>query len=198
MWCTSTGACFTGRQQRAYPIVRVHKAFTVSRLNRRNAPTRDALCPSPPFATGGWAWVYITAANIRQGAKKSTDATVLTTKLSLNWIGLFKILAMGPTPAPDTPDGRLRHDKRFYLDLPSELPRRDSKYRGLVVRYKPRRNRDDTDDTINHHPTGLSTYVLDSSPTESPPYHIALDDVSPPPERLEVETDFGIPTRSRP
>ena len=71
----------------------------------------DALRRSPPFTTGGWTWIYNSAATIRQGAKKGTDATVLKTKLSFNWIGPFKILAVGPAPASAIPDGRPLHDK---------------------------------------------------------------------------------------
>ncbi|CAN0512005.1 unnamed protein product, partial [Laminaria digitata] len=40
-------------------------------------------------------------------------------RLSLNWIGPFKILAVGPAPASDTPDNRPLHDKLLFLDLPS-------------------------------------------------------------------------------
>ena len=181
----------TSRQQLAYLTVRAHHAVTVSRLDRRNAPILDALHRSPSFTTGCWTWVYNTAATIRQGAKKGTDATVLKTKLSLNWIGPFKILAVGPTPASDTPDGRSLHDRLLYLDLSSDLPGRDSNCRVSVVRCKPCRNPYDTDDIKKHLPAGLSTYDLNSSRTKSPPYHATLDDVSPPPERLEVKQISG-------
>ena len=50
------------------------------------------------------------------------------------------------------------------------------------------RNPDDTDDIPKHLPAGFSTYVLNSL-TKSPPYHVTLDEVSPPPERVEVEQD---------
>jgi len=94
----------TDRQQRAYsPVLELYH-ITTSRLQRRNAPIMAALSASPPFTVGGWAWVYNSASTIRQGAKKDTDATVLKTKLSLNWNGPFKILAVGPAPASDTPD----------------------------------------------------------------------------------------------
>ena len=74
----------TGRQQRSYRAVRELHAIYVSRLDRRNAPIMDALRRSPLFTTGGWAWIYNTAATIHQGAKKGTDATVLKTKLYFN------------------------------------------------------------------------------------------------------------------
>ena len=181
----------TSRQQLAYLTVRAHHAVTVSRLDRRNAPILDALHRSPSFTTGCWTWVYNTAATIRQGAKKCIDATVLKTKLSLNWIAPFKILAVGPTPASDTPDGRPLHQKLLYLDFPSDLPGRNSKCRVSVVRCKPCRNPDDTDDIPKHLSAGISTYVLNSSSTKSPPYHVTLDDVSPPPERFEVQQISG-------
>ena len=177
----------TGRQQCAYRIVREHHDVTVSRLDHRKAPIMDDLRRSPPFTAGGWAWVYNTASSIQQGAKKGTDATVLKTKLSLNWIGRFKVLTVGPTPVSDTPDGRPLHDELLYLDLPSDLPGRDPNCCVSVVRCKPCWNPDDTDDIPKHLPAGLSTYVLNYSSTKSPPYNVTLDDVSPTPERLEVE-----------
>ena len=110
---------------------------------------------------------------------------------SFHWIAPFKILAVGPTPASDTPDGRPLHQKLLYLDFPSDLPGRNSKCRVSVVRCKPCRNPDDTDDIPKHLPAGISTYVLNSSSTKSPPYHVTLDDVSPPPERFEVQQISG-------
>ena len=100
----------TARQQRAYRTVRELYANNVSRLNRRNAPIMDALRRSPPFTIGGWAWIYNSAATIRQGAKKGTDATVLKTNLSFNWISPFNILTAGPAPAFAISDGRPLHD----------------------------------------------------------------------------------------
>ena len=121
----------TGRQQRSYRAVRELHAIYVSRLDRCNAPIMDALRRSPPFTTGGWVWIYNTAATIRQDAKKGTDTTVLKTKLSFNWIGPFKILTVGPAPASAATDGRRLHDKLFYFDLPSDMPGRDSNRRRL-------------------------------------------------------------------
>lgn len=80
------------------------------------------------------AWIYNTAATIRQGARKGTDTTVLKAKHSHNWIGPFKILAVGPTPASDVPDGCPLHDKLLYLYLISGMPGRDSNCRESVVR----------------------------------------------------------------
>ena len=181
----------TERQQRAYSLVRELYHITTSRLQRRNAPIMAALSASPPFTVGGWAWVYNSASTIRQGAKKDTDATVLKTKLALNWNGPFKILAVGPAPASDTPDNRPLHDKLLFLDLPSDLPGRDSKPRVSVKRCKPCRSPDDTTDLPKYLPADLTTYVLTASAAKSPPYHVTADDVTPPPERLDVERITG-------
>ena len=63
--------------------------------------------PVPKFAFGGMVWVYNMAATIRQGAKMDADAKVLKAKLSLNWTGPYKVLAVGPCTPADTPDGSL-------------------------------------------------------------------------------------------
>ena len=47
----------TDRQQRVNDIVCKHHNLTVSRVNRRNSALADALCPTPKFSAGGWAWV---------------------------------------------------------------------------------------------------------------------------------------------
>ena len=86
----------TDRPQRAYDILREHHALTVARVNRGNSALADALRPVPKIDVGGWVWVYNTAATIRQDAKPDTDAKVLEDKLSLNWTGLYKVLAIGP------------------------------------------------------------------------------------------------------
>ena len=151
----------------------------------------DALRLFPPYAVGGWAWVYNTAATARQGAKKDTDTAVLKTKFSLNWTKPYKVLVAGPTPASDTPDNRPLHDKLLFLDLPSDLPGRDCKRHVFVERCKPCQNSDDTSDIPKHLPSDLTQYVLNSFSAKSPPFHITLDDVSPPPERLEVEQITG-------
>ena len=181
----------TDRQQRAYSLVRELHRLTVSRLQRRNAPIIAALLAFPPFSVGGWAWGYNSASTIRQGAKKGIDATVLKTKLSLHWNGPFTILAVGPTAASDTDDNRPLQDKLLFLDLLSDLPGRDSKPRVSVKRCKPCHNPDDTSDIPKHLPAELTTYVLTASAAKSPPYRVILDDVTPPPERLEVEQITG-------
>ena len=116
---------------------------------------------------------------------------MLKTKLSLNWIGPFKIFAVGPSPTSDVPDNRPLHDTLLYLDLPSDLPGRDSKRRVSVERCKPCRSPDDTSDMPTYLPSDLTQYVLNSFSAKSPPFHVTLDDVSSPPERLEVEQITG-------
>ena len=151
----------------------------------------DTLRRSPSFTTGGWAWIYNTAATICLGAKKGTDATILKTKFSSNWSGPFKILPVGPAPASAVPDGRPLHGKLLYFYLPSDMPGRDSKRHASVVRCKPSRNPDDIHDLLTNRPADLTKYVLNSVSTKSPPFNVTLDDISPPPERLEVEQITG-------
>ena len=45
---------------------------------------------------------------------------------------------------------------------------------------------DDIHDLPKHLPADLTKYVLNSFSTKSPPFHVTFD-ISPPPERLEVE-----------
>ena len=181
----------TGRQQRSYRAVRELHAIYVSRLDRGNALIMDTLRRSPSFTTGGWAWIYNTAATICLCAKKDTDATILKTKLSSDWSGPFKILDVGPAPASAVPDGRALHGKLLYFYLPSDMPGRDSKRHVSVVRCKPCRNPGDIHDLLKNLPADLTKFVLNSFSTKSPPFNVTLDDISPPPERLEVEQITG-------
>ena len=181
----------TDRQQRAYSLVREHHRLAVSRLQHRNASIMVALLTSPPFAVGSWGWIYNSAFIIRQGVRKGTDATVLKTKLSLNWNEPFKMLAVGPMAASNTPDNPPLQEKLFFLDLSSDFPGRNSKPRVSVKRCKPYHNPDDTSDIPKHLPADLTTYELTASVASSPPYHVTLDDVTPPSERLEVKQITG-------
>ena len=165
----------TDRQQRAYSFVRELHRLTVLRLQRRNAPIMAALLASPPFAVGGWAWVDNPASTIRQGVKKGIDATVPKTKLSLNWNGPFRILSVGPTAASGTPGNRLRQDKLLFLDLPSDLPGRDDASPATTST---------TPETYQSSYPRTSQHTSSQLPLLSPP---PLDNVAPPPERLEVE-----------
>ena len=134
------------RQQRAYELVRDQHALTVARVNGRNSALSDALLRRPQYAAGGWVWVYNTAATIRQGMRKDIDNKVLKEKLSLNWTGPFNIIAVGPSPATDTLDGRPLANKLLYLDLPSNLSGPAAKSRVTVARCKSCANPYDADD----------------------------------------------------
>ena len=94
------------RQRRSYAVVRGQHALNNARVERRNSALSDGLKQLPTYTIGGWVWVYNTATTIRQGAKAGTDAKILKGKLSVNWTGPFKILAVGPSPTEATPDGR--------------------------------------------------------------------------------------------
>ena len=151
----------------------------------------DAIRLSPPYTVGGWAWVYNSAASIRQGAKKDIDTSVLKTNFSLDWIEPFKILAVGLAPASDVPGNRPIHDKLIFLDIPSDQPERDSNHRVCVERCKPCCSPDDTNGIPKNLPADLTKYVLNSFTSKSPPFHVTFNYVSPPPERLEVEQVAG-------
>ncbi len=175
------------RQRRAYAIVREMHALTVARIERRNSALSDGLNKVPIYAIGGWVWVYNSAGTIRQGAKAGTDARVLKAKLALNWTGPFKILAVGPSEADATPDGRPLASKLLYLDLPNDMPGADAPCRVAVARTKPCANPHDNSDLPRFLPAGLTAYVLNNYTTKSPPYHVTADDVSVPIDRLDVD-----------
>ena len=118
--------------------------------------------------------------------RKSTDNKALKEKLSLNWTGLSKILAVGPSPAHSQPDGRPLGDKLLYLDLPSNMSGSVAKPCVTVVRYKPCANLCDAGDIPLYLPAGLTQYALHAFATKSPPYHVTTDDVATPPISLDV------------
>ena len=181
----------TDRQKRPNDIVRAHHALTVSRVNRKNSALGDALRPAPNFTVGGWAWVYNSASTIRQGVKANTDAKVLRAKLALNWTGPYKVLAVGPCSAAETPDGSPLGSNLLYLDLPSDLHGWDARRRVAIERCKPCANPHDRGDMPKYLPAGLTQYVLSKFTNMSPPYHVTQDDVSTPLQRLEVEQFTG-------
>ena len=76
--------------------------------------------------------MYNTAATIHQGAKTDTDGKVLKAKLSLDWTGPHKVLAVGPCTPVYAPDGSPLGDKLLYLDLPSDMPGADARRRVSV------------------------------------------------------------------
>ena len=154
----------TDRQKRANDVVRAHHALTVSRVDRRNSALTDALRPAPNFATGGWACVHNFASTIRQGVKANTDAKVLKAKLALDWTGPYKILAVGPCSAAETPDGSPLGSNLLYLDLPSDLPGSDARRRVAVERCKPCANPHDSGDMPKYLPAGLTQYLVNNFP----------------------------------
>ena len=181
----------TDRQKRANDMVRAHHVLIVSRVNRRSSALADALRPAPNSATGGWAWVYNSASTTLQSVKVNTDAKVHNAKVALNWTGPYKILAVGPFSAAETPDGSPLGSNFLYLDLPSDLPGSDARWRLAIERCKPCANPHDSGDMPKYLPAGLTQYVLNIFSKKSPPYHVTQDDVSTPLQRLEVEQVTG-------
>ena len=181
----------TDRQKCANDIVRAHHALAISRVNRRNSALAEALRPTPNFTVGGWAWVQNSASTIRRAVKANTDAKVLKAKLALNWTGPYKVLAVGPCSAAETPDGSPLGSNLVYLDPPSDLPGSDARRRVAIERFKPCANRHDSGDMLKYLPAGLTQYVLNNYSKKSTPYHVTHDDVSAPLQRLEVEQITG-------
>ena len=181
----------TDRQKRAKDIVRAHHALTVPLVNRRNSALADALRPAPNFAVGSSAWVYKSASTIRQGVKANPDDKVLNAKLARNWTGPYKILAVGPCSAAETPDGLLLMINLLYLNLPSGLPGSDARRRVAIERCKPCANPHNSGAMSKHLPVGLTQYVLSDLSKKSPPYQVTQDDVLTPLHRLEVELITG-------
>ena len=77
------------------------------------------------------------------------------------------------------------------MDLPSDLPGSDARRRVAIERCKPCANPHDSSDMPKYLPPGLTQYVLNNFPKKSPLYHVTLDDVSAPLQRLEVEKITG-------
>ena len=168
----------TDRLQRAYDIVCEHHDLTVSRVEHHNSALSDALRPVPKFTVGDWVWVYNTAGTIRQGAKTDTDAKVLKAKLSLNWTGLYKVLAVGPCTPADTSDGSPLGAKLLHFDLPPDTPGADARRRVSVQRCKPCAKPYDHGDMPKYLPAGSTQYALNIFSKKSPSYHVTQDDVS--------------------
>ena len=158
--------------------MRERLSLTVCRVERRNSALSDALRPVPKFAFGVWAWVYNTAATIRQVVKTDTDAKGLKAKLSLNWTGPYEVLAVTPCSSADTPDCSHFGAKLLCLNLPSDMPGADACRRVSVQRCKPCANPHDRGDMPKYLPAGLTQYVLNNFSTKSPPYHVTQHDVS--------------------
>ena len=113
--------------------------------------------------------MYNSASTIRQGVKANTDAEVLKAKLALNWTAPYKILAVGPFSAAETPDGSPLGSNLLYLDLPRDLPGSDARRHETIERCKPCANPHDSGDMPKYLPPGLTQYVLDKFSKKSPP-----------------------------
>ena len=135
--------------------------------------------------------MYNSASTIRQGVKANTVAKVLKAKLALNWTSPYKVLAVGPCSAAETPDGSPLGNNLLYLDLPSDLPGSYARQRVASERCKPCTNPHDSGDMPKYLPAGLTQYVLNNFFKKSPPYHVTQDDFLTPLQRLEVEQITG-------
>ena len=62
-----------------------------------------------------------------------------------------------------------------------------------IERCKPCANPHDSADMPKYLPAWLTQYVLNKFSKKSPPYHVTQDDVSTPPQQLEVEQITGNP-----
>ena len=140
--------------------------------------------------------MYNTAANIQEGLRKGADNKVLRNKFSLNWTEPFKIIAVGPSSAADTPDGRPLRDELLYIDFPSNLSGPATKPRVTVVRCSA--NPYDADGMPKSLPTGLTQYVVHAFATKLRPYHITTDDVSTPPNLDRCRQNNRSPVCARP
>ena len=100
--------------------------------------------------------MYNSASTIRQGVKANTDAKVLQAKLALNWTDPYKVLAVGPCPSAETPDGSPLGKNLLYLDLPSDLPGSDARRRVAVERCAPCANPHDSIDMPKYLPAELT------------------------------------------
>ena len=169
-------------QQQACEVVRERHTITVARVDGRNSALSGALLCRPTYTVSGWIWMYNTAVTI-QGARKGTNDTEKP--------GPFKVLAVGPSAAKDTPDGRLLGAKRLHLDLSSHLSGHAAKARVTVVCCKPCTKSYDTKGMPRYSPTGLTQYTLHSFATKFQPYHVTTEDVTTPPVLVQVDKITG-------
>ena len=96
--------------------------------------------------------------------KANTDANALKAKLALNWTDPYKILAVGPCSAAETPDGSPLGSNLVYLDPPSDLPGSDARRRVAIERCKLCAEPNDSGDVPKYLPAGLTQYVLNNFP----------------------------------
>ena len=131
-------------------------ALAVTRIESRNSSLATALLKLPSFKVGEGIRVYNTTATIRQGVRKNTDDQFLKAKLAFNWTGPFKILAVGPSIALETPDVSPMAAKLLFLDLPHDRSGPHPKRRVNVARCKQCINPHDTSDMPKYMPAGLT------------------------------------------
>ena len=148
-------------------------------MERGNSAFSDALKQLPIYTVGGWVWIYNTAATIRHGTKFGTGAKVLKAKLSLDWTGPFKVLAVGPSPSDFTPDGCPLAGKLFYLGLLNDMPGHGAHCRISVARCKPCTNAHDTTDLPPYLPAGFTQDVLNNYSTKFPAVSTSQQTTSP-------------------
>ena len=156
----------TARQQRAFLAVREQHKIVIWRLDRRNAPILAPLGQSRPFLSVVGRGLRLRFHHPPR-CQEGTGAIVLKTKQSLDSIGPQRILAVGPAPASDIPDGQPLHDKLINLNLQSDMPGRDSNRRVSVARCMPCQSPNDIHDLPKHLPANLTKYVLNSFRTKS-------------------------------
>ena len=64
--------------------------------------------------------------------KTNTDAKGLKAELALSWTCPFKILAVSPYSAAETPDGWPLGSNLLYLNMPSNLSGSDARQRAAI------------------------------------------------------------------
>ena len=134
----------TGHHQHSCRVVHEHHTVTVSCTERRIAPVTDALRQFPPFAIGGWVWIYNSAPTIRHGAKKGTYAAVLkTNSLSTGSILSFRLRWVRRARRPTTPSTVIffTTNSSTSTSLPTCRDGRDSNRRVYVARCKSYRTK---------------------------------------------------------
>ena len=99
--------------------------------------------------------MYNSASSTRQDVKANTDANILKAKLATNWTGPYKILAVDPCSAVETPDGSPLGGSLLLLDLPSNQPGSGARRRVAIERCKPSANLHDSGDISKYLPAGL-------------------------------------------
>ena len=124
--------------------------------------------------------MYNTAAIICQGTKADTDPNVLKAKLSLNWTGPYKVLAVGPCNPACTPDGSSVGATLLYFDLPSDMPGVDARRRVSVQPCKPCANSHDDGNMPKYVASGVDAICAQEFLRDLSPYHVTQDDVSIP------------------